>query len=136
MSEAATIRPVVSKADRKAFVHLPFRLYTDDPAWIPPLKDEAMGLITPGKNPFFEHAKAQLFLADRGGEVVGRISASIDHAWTPMPADKGPTGFAAPHGPRPLQSLPSTYGRPASQCRAAIPFGLCPNLTKARKSDA
>jgi hypothetical protein len=89
MSEAATIRPVVSKADRKAFVHLPFRLYTDDPAWIPPLKDEAMGLITPGKNPFFEHAKAQLFLADRGGEVVGRISASIDHAWTPMPADKG-----------------------------------------------
>ncbi|PZU11800.1 N-acetyltransferase [Sphingomonas sp.] len=89
VASGVTIRPVVTKADRKAFVNLPFRLYAEDPAWVPPLKDEAMGLITPGKNPFFEHAKAQLFLAERGGEVVGRISASIDYAWTPMPADKG-----------------------------------------------
>jgi hypothetical protein len=88
-SNATTIRPVLTKADSKAFVNLPFRLYAEDPAWVPPLKDESMGLITPGKNPFFEHAKAQLFLAERGGEVVGRISASIDYAWTPMPADKG-----------------------------------------------
>jgi hypothetical protein len=84
-----TIRPVATKADRKAFVELPFGLYAQDPAWVPPLKDESMGLITPGRNPFFEHAKAQLFLAERDGRVVGRISASIDQAWTPMPADKG-----------------------------------------------
>jgi len=89
MTNAITIRPVLTKADRKAFVDLPFRLYRDNPNWVPPLKDEAMGLITPGKNPFFEHAVAQLFLAERGGRVVGRISASIDHMWTPMPADKG-----------------------------------------------
>ncbi|UAK24300.1 GNAT family N-acetyltransferase [Sphingomonas nostoxanthinifaciens] len=89
MAAGITIRPVDSKADRKAFVELPFRHYAEDPAWIPPLKDEAMGLITPGKNPFFEHAVAQLFLAERGGKVVGRISASIDHMWTPMPADQG-----------------------------------------------
>jgi len=84
-----SIRRVLTKADRKAFVDLPFRLYAEDPAWVPPLKDEAMGLITPGKNPFFEHAEAQLFLAERDGEVVGRISASRDHLWTAMPADKG-----------------------------------------------
>jgi len=89
MTNAITIRPVLTKADRKAFVDLPFRLYRDNPNWVPPLKDEAMGLITPGKNPFFEHAVAQLFLAERDGRVVGRISASIDHMWTPMPADKG-----------------------------------------------
>jgi len=89
MANGITIRPVTTKADRKAFVDLPFRLYKDNPNWVPPLKDEAMGLITPGKNPFFEHAIAQLFLAERGGKVVGRISASIDHMWTPMPADKG-----------------------------------------------
>ncbi|MBW8743047.1 MAG: N-acetyltransferase [Sphingomonas sp.] len=89
MTNAITIRPVLTKADRKAFVDLPFRLYRDNPNWVPPLKDEAMGLITPGKNPFFEHAVAQLFLAERNGKVVGRISASIDHMWTPMPADKG-----------------------------------------------
>jgi len=89
MANGITIRPVSTKADRKAFVDLPFRLYKDNPNWIPPLKDEAMGLITPGKNPFFEHAVAQLFLAERGGKVVGRISASIDHMWTPMPPEQG-----------------------------------------------
>ncbi len=89
MANGITIRPVVTKADRKAFVALPFRLYADDPNWVPPLKDEALGLITPGKNPFFEHATAQLYLAERGGQVVGRISASIDHAWTPMPVRQG-----------------------------------------------
>jgi GNAT superfamily N-acetyltransferase len=89
MPNGITIRPVITKADRKAFVDLPFRLYKDNPNWIPPLKDEAMGLITPGKNPFFEHAVAQLFLAERDGKVVGRISASIDHMWTPMPEAQG-----------------------------------------------
>ena len=89
MATTFTIRPVLTKADRKAFVELPFRLYKDDPAWVPPLKDEAYGLITPGKNPFFEHAEAQLWLAERGGKVVGRVSAELDHLWQGMPADKG-----------------------------------------------
>jgi hypothetical protein len=89
MPNGITIRPVLTKADRKAFVDLPFRLYANNPAWVPPLKDEAYGLITPGKNPFFEHAEAQLYLAERAGKVVGRISASIDHMWTPMPPEKG-----------------------------------------------
>ncbi|MFD1951500.1 N-acetyltransferase [Sphingomonas arantia] len=88
-ANTTTIRQVVTKADRKAFVELPFRLYAQDHAWVPPLKDESMGLITPGKNPFFEHAKAQLFLAERNGKIVGRISASVDYAWTSMPADRG-----------------------------------------------
>ena len=89
MPNGISIRPVMTKADRKAFVDLPFRLYKDNPNWVAPLKDEAMGLITPGKNPFFEHAEAQLFLAERGGRVVGRISASIDKMWTPMPEAQG-----------------------------------------------
>lgn len=89
MANAVTLRPVLTKADRKAFVDLPFRLYADDPAWVPPLRGESYGLITPGKNPFFEHAVAQLYLAERAGKVVGRISASIDTMWTAMPADKG-----------------------------------------------
>lgn len=84
-----TIRPVETKKDRKAFVDLVFRLYKDDPAWVPPLKDEALGLITPGKNPFFEHSDSQLFLAERDGRVVGRISAQLDHLWQGMPEDKG-----------------------------------------------
>ncbi len=72
------VRPVKSRADRKAFVDLPFRLYSNDPNWVPPLKDEVYGLITPGKNPWFEHGEAELFLAERDRKVVGRISAHID----------------------------------------------------------
>jgi hypothetical protein len=77
-STALTIRPVETKKDRKAFVDFAWDVYKDDPAWVPPLKDEIHGLITPGKNPWFEHAKAKLWLAERGGKVVGRISAQVD----------------------------------------------------------
>jgi hypothetical protein len=72
------IRRVLTKADRKAFIELAYRLNADDPHWIPPLKDEVRGLITPGKNPWFEHAEAAFLLARRGDRIVGRISAQVD----------------------------------------------------------
>ena len=43
----------------------------------------------PGRNPWFEHGEAQLYLAEQGGRVVGRISAHIDHLALGQPADKG-----------------------------------------------
>ena len=73
-----TIRPVETKAEKKAFVDFAWEVYKDDPAWVPPIKDEVHGLITPGKNPWFEHGRAQLWLATRGGKAVGRISAQVD----------------------------------------------------------
>ncbi len=84
-----TVRPIESKRDRKAFVDLPFRLYADDPAWVPPLKSEALGMITPEKNGWYSHADAQLFLAEEGGRVVGRVSAHIDTLALTMPASQG-----------------------------------------------
>jgi hypothetical protein len=84
-----TIRPVLTKDDKKAFIDLPFRLYANNPNWVPPLKDEVYGLITPGKNPWFEHGEAEFFLADRGGQVVGRISAHIDHLALRQPPEQG-----------------------------------------------
>lgn len=83
------IRPVATKADKKAFIDLPFRLYADDPNWVPPLKDEVYGLITPGKNPWFGHGEAQLFLAERGSRIVGRISAHIDQLALQQPPEQG-----------------------------------------------
>jgi hypothetical protein len=77
-NNALIIRPVVTKKDRKAFVDFAWEVYKNDPAWVPPLKDEVMGLITPGKNPWFEHAKAQFWVAIRGDKIVGRISAQVD----------------------------------------------------------
>jgi hypothetical protein len=73
-----TIRPVEDAADRKAFVDLAYALNKDDPNWVPPLKTEVHGLIDPRTNPWFEHAEARLFLAERDGKPVGRISAQVD----------------------------------------------------------
>lgn len=86
---AVTVRPVYGKADRKRFVDVAYRLNAADPNWVPPLRVEALELITPGKNPFYEHAEQQLFLAERNGALVGRISAHFDHLWHSMPADQG-----------------------------------------------
>lgn len=90
------IRPVVTKADTKAFIDLPYSLYANDPHWVPPLKSEVAGAISPQKNGWFSHAEADLFLAERGGRIVGRISAHIDHLALEQPAEQGfgpGTGF-------------------------------------------
>jgi hypothetical protein len=78
LMSGVNIQPVVTKADRKQFVNLAWDVYRDDPAWVPPLKDEVHGLIDPKKNPWFEHARAMLWLAERDGKIVGRISAQVD----------------------------------------------------------
>jgi hypothetical protein len=78
MPEALEIRRVLTSAERRDFINLAYRLNAGDPNWIPPLKDEVKGLITPGKNPWFEHAEAAFFLARRDGRTVGRISAQVD----------------------------------------------------------
>ena len=72
------IRPVSTKADRRRFVNLLWDIYREDPHWVTPLKQEEMALITPGKNPWFEHARAAFWLAERDGRAVGRISAQVD----------------------------------------------------------
>lgn len=84
-----TIHPVQDKADRREFVELAFRLNRGDPAWVPPLKGEAYALLDPRKNPWFEHGRAQLFLARRDGRTVGRISAHIDDLALAQPVEQG-----------------------------------------------
>lgn len=72
-----TIRPVASKADKKAFLDVPFPIYRDDPNWVAPLYFERFEHLDPAKNPYFAHAEVQLFLAERDGKPVGRISAQL-----------------------------------------------------------
>jgi len=78
VTQPVVIRPVLTKRDRAAFVDFAWDVYRDDPAWVPPLKSEVHGLLDPQSNPWFQHAKAQLWLATRGGRITGRISAQVD----------------------------------------------------------
>ncbi len=84
-----TVTPVTDKAGLNAFIDLGYRLNRSDPNWVPPLRSEVVEMLTPGKNPFHDHARMQLFLAHRGGEVVGRISAHIDELALTQPAEQG-----------------------------------------------
>jgi len=93
---ALSVRPVAGKRDIKAFIDLAYRLNAGDPHWVPPLKDEVAGTIDPKKNGWFSHAEGQLFLAERDGRTVGRVSAHIDLLALEQPPEQGfgpGTGF-------------------------------------------
>ncbi len=72
------VRPVEGRRELEAFATLPWALYRNDPAWVPPLLWDLYHHLDQKKNPWFERAKAQLFVAWRNGKPVGRISAQID----------------------------------------------------------
>ncbi len=72
------ISEVTSPRERDAFIKFPWRIYKNDPAWVPPLIIERKEFLDRKKHPFYLHGDAQLFLARRDGEVVGRIMASDD----------------------------------------------------------
>ena len=72
------IRAARSRADVKRFIRYPFVRYRDDPHWVPPLLITEREQFDPEKNPFYEHARVELFLAERDGEIVGRVAAIDD----------------------------------------------------------
>ena len=72
---ALSVTPVRSPRDRRAFIDLPFRLYQQDPYWVPPLKADVAEMLDPRRHPFHQHAEVELFLARAGTQVVGRIAA-------------------------------------------------------------
>lgn len=72
------VLPVRSRAAKNAFIRFPWGIYKDDPAWVPPLLVERKAFLDRKRHPFYLHGDAELFLAKRNGEVVGRIMASDD----------------------------------------------------------
>lgn len=77
---ALEIRPVETARDLAAFIDVPKRLYRNQPGYVPALDLERRESLTP-KNPFFAHAEVRFWLAARGPEIVGRISAQVDRAY-------------------------------------------------------
>ncbi len=84
------IRPVESKKDRKAFIKLPYKIYENDQQWVAPLEMDVKGKLN-RKHPFFEFGDMELFLAEKDGEVVGRIAAITNDRYNEH--HPGRTGF-------------------------------------------
>jgi GNAT superfamily N-acetyltransferase len=87
-SSEVCIVPVTTGELRRVFAGFPWRIYRDDSNWVPPLFGDRLKLLDPEKHPFWEHSVGQLFLAMRGEEVVGTISAHINHRHNEVYHDK------------------------------------------------
>lgn len=83
------ITPVSGKKGRAAFVDLGRKFSAKVPHFVPQLRREQLELVDPDKNPFFQHARVQLFMAFRGNVPVGRISAHIDELALEIPPEQG-----------------------------------------------
>jgi len=77
-SSDIVVSPVAGKGDLQAFIDLPKRLYAGHKGYTPHLDVERRDAFSPRKNPLFGHVEVGFFLARRGGQVVGRITAQID----------------------------------------------------------
>ncbi|MGY6551229.1 MAG: N-acetyltransferase [Erythrobacter sp.] len=91
-----SIEPVSGKRGRARFVDLGRAFAARLPNFVPQLRSEQLELVNPAKNPFFEHARVEFFIARRAGRDVGRITAHIDDLALAMPESQGfgpGTGF-------------------------------------------
>ncbi len=75
MTERLRVRAARTRRDLKRFIDLPYRLHARDPVWVPPLRRDVASLLSRTRNPFFEHAEAEYFIAEVDGQVLGRIAA-------------------------------------------------------------
>lgn len=74
-----SVIPVITKREMKQFICFNYKLYKDSPYAVPELYSDVRDTLDPEKNAAFEFCEAQPFIALRGGEVVGRIVAIINH---------------------------------------------------------
>jgi hypothetical protein len=73
------ITPVRSRRDIETFLDIPYLVYRGNSNWAPPLRHEVRKLLSVRHNPFFDHGIANFWIAWRGRDPVGRISAQINH---------------------------------------------------------
>lgn len=85
---------VIPASDGKAykdFLRLPWKIYNNNPLWVPPLLSEVKKILSPKKNVFWQNAERELFVAYRDGSPVGRIAAIVSHNHNKTHDEK--TGF-------------------------------------------
>lgn len=79
MTTTLTVRKVETPADFKAFFAFPWKVYKDDPNWVPPLLSTRSELLSKTKNASWEYMDGDYFIAWRGEQSVGTIAAFINH---------------------------------------------------------
>lgn len=75
-----TVYPVASKREQKQFLELPWQIYAGNDTWIPPVRMDQKELVGYARHPFYARNECQTFLAQKDGQLAGRISAIVNHA--------------------------------------------------------
>ncbi len=79
MTASYQVSRVNGSKDQSEFINLAWRIYKDDPNWVPPLRMSIMELVNFRKHPFYDNATIENFLVRKDGIVVGRVSAIVNH---------------------------------------------------------
>lgn len=82
-----TVRTVSDKKDLRRFIKFPWKIYDGNGYWVPPLVSDRKKLLDRDRNPFYRHAEMELFLAEKEGEVVGRVGAIVNHLHNSFQSD-------------------------------------------------
>ena len=79
-SAVLVVRPVLTRREKRLFLRFPWRIYRNDPLWVPPLLAERAARLDPAKNPLFHTGAVAAFMAWDGSRPVGTIAVAIDPA--------------------------------------------------------
>jgi len=72
---------VSNKNDLKKYIHLPSKIHKNHSNWVPPIYMDEWVYYNPRKNETFAHCSTILLLAEKNGEIVGRIMGIINHPY-------------------------------------------------------
>jgi GNAT superfamily N-acetyltransferase len=93
MLHTVKVRPITFE-EISGFLRLPWSIYRGDSNWVPPIISEQKKLLDPKVNPFWQHAERQLFVAEQGGRILGRVAAIINHTHNSLYSERaGAFGF-------------------------------------------
>lgn len=73
------VKTVRSKKELKEFIRFPFKLYGENKNWVPALENDEFDTFNPKTNGAYEYCDAELYLAEKDGQTVGRVAAIINH---------------------------------------------------------
>jgi len=76
---SVTIERIITHKQVAQFIKVAWEVYKTDPYWVPWLYYERLDFLDKKKNPFFEHAEAEYFIARREGQAVGIIAGILNH---------------------------------------------------------
>jgi hypothetical protein len=73
------IKRVTTKRELKRFVQFGIDLYKGNPYYCPPIFFDEVNTFNPKSNPALEVSDFVIYMAYRGGQIVGRIAGIINH---------------------------------------------------------